>query len=255
MHRRPYILYIVGIAFFCAMDTMMKKLVGTMPAVSATWWRYLLATLFTLPFWVRAGLPRPTREMLPLHMLRAAFVSVSAVSFFWGIGRLPLAQAVTIGFSAPLMIPPLAALILKERLESRSIGAGALGFCGVLVASGIGSAQPHDIAGVAAVALSAATYAVTVVATMVLGAIFFTGSEFLDSAMVYPLMICGVCILTSVAGTFFVKLGPNGSIMGALYKGLIATGALSLAGLAIATQLTVGWGVILPAASGAPCEA
>lgn len=163
MHGRPYFLYAAGIAFFCGMDVMMKALVGTMPAVSATWWRYLLATLFTLPFWLRAGMPRPTLEMLPLHALRAAFVSVSAVLFFWGIGRLPLAQVVTIGFSAPLMIPPLAAIFLKERLEPRSIGAAVLGFAGVLVASGIGSDQPHDIAGVVAVALSAATYAVTVV--------------------------------------------------------------------------------------------
>ncbi len=163
MHGRPYVLYLVGIGLFCGMDATMKMLVGTMPAVSATWWRYLLATLFTLPMWLRAGRPRLTREMLPLHAVRAAFVSVSAVLFFWGIGRLPLAQAVTIGFSAPLMIPPLAALLLRERLEPRSIGAGLLGFAGVLVASGIGSEQPVDLPGILAVALSAATYAVTVV--------------------------------------------------------------------------------------------
>ena len=62
--------------------------------------------------------------------------------------------------------------------------------------------------------------------------------------MVYPLAICGVCIVTSIIGTFFVKLGANNSIMGALYKGLIATGLLSIVGLAIATQFIVGWGEI-----------
>jgi K(+)-stimulated pyrophosphate-energized sodium pump len=61
--------------------------------------------------------------------------------------------------------------------------------------------------------------------------------------MVYPLAICAVCILTSIAGTFFVRLGPSNSIMGALYKGLIATGLLSIVGLAIATTV-VGWGNI-----------
>ena len=50
--------------------------------------------------------------------------------------------------------------------------------------------------------------------------------------MIYPLAIGAVCILTSIAGTFFVKLGANQSIMGALYKGLIATGVLSLVGIA-----------------------
>ncbi|EHH08668.1 membrane-bound proton-translocating pyrophosphatase [Agrobacterium tumefaciens CCNWGS0286] len=99
-----------------------------------------------------------------------------------------------------------------------------------------------DCAGMAADLFE--TYAVSVVATMVLAAIFFAGTPILESAMVYPLAICGACILTSIAGTFFVKLGTNNSIMGALYKGLIATGVFSVAGLAVATHATVGWGVV-----------
>ena len=88
------------------------------------------------------------------------------------------------------------------------------------------------------------TYAVTVVATMVLGSIFFAGTATLLPSMIYPLAICGVCIITSIIGTYFVKLGANNSIMGALYKGLIATGLLSIVGLAIATQFVIGWGEI-----------
>ncbi|RDV01345.1 sodium-translocating pyrophosphatase [Undibacter mobilis] len=99
-----------------------------------------------------------------------------------------------------------------------------------------------DCAGMAADLFE--TYAVTVVATMVLAAIFFAGQPILGSAMLYPLAICGACIVTSIIGTFFVKLGANGSIMGALYKGLIAGGVLSIGGLAIATQYTIGWGQI-----------
>jgi len=97
-----------------------------------------------------------------------------------------------------------------------------------------------DCAGMAADLFE--TYAVTTVATMVLAAIFFAGAPILDSVMIYPLAICGVCIITSIAGTFFVRLGPSNSIMGALYKGLIVTGLLSVVGLALATWLTVGWG-------------
>ncbi|MGA2484798.1 MAG: sodium-translocating pyrophosphatase [Roseiarcus sp.] len=99
-----------------------------------------------------------------------------------------------------------------------------------------------DCAGMAADLFE--TYAVTVVATMVLASIFFAGAPNLAQTMLYPLAICGVCIITSIIGTFFVKLGANNSIMGALYKGLIATGLLSIVGLAIATQLVVGWGSI-----------
>ncbi|UJW73272.1 sodium-translocating pyrophosphatase [Rhizobium sp. SL42] len=99
-----------------------------------------------------------------------------------------------------------------------------------------------DCAGMAADLFE--TYAVSVVATMVLAAIFFAGSTALEVAMIYPLAICGACIITSIIGTFFVKLGTNGSIMGALYKGLIVTGLLSIGGLALATSLTIGWGSI-----------
>jgi K(+)-stimulated pyrophosphate-energized sodium pump len=99
-----------------------------------------------------------------------------------------------------------------------------------------------DCAGMAADLFE--TYAVTVVATMVLGAIFFAGTDVLSSVMIYPLAICAACIVTSIVGTFFVKLGANGSIMGALYKGLIVTGVLTIAGLAVANQLTIGWGEI-----------
>jgi K(+)-stimulated pyrophosphate-energized sodium pump len=99
-----------------------------------------------------------------------------------------------------------------------------------------------DCAGMAADLFE--TYAVTVVATMVLAAIFFAGQPVLASTMLYPLGICGACIVTSIIGTFFVKLGANGSIMGALYKGLIAAGVLSIGGLAIATHYLIGWGQI-----------
>ncbi len=99
-----------------------------------------------------------------------------------------------------------------------------------------------DCAGMAADLFE--TYVVTVVATMVLGSIFFDGAPILIPAMTYPLAICAICIVTSIIGTFFVKLGANNSIMGALYKGLVATGVLSILGLAIATTYVIGWGEI-----------
>src|SRR6202042_715992 len=99
-----------------------------------------------------------------------------------------------------------------------------------------------DCAGMAADLFE--TYAVTVVATMVLASIFFENTPALIPTMMYPLAICGACIVTSIIGTFFVKLGANNSIMGALYKGLIVTGVLSILGLAIATQFVIGWGEV-----------
>lgn len=97
-----------------------------------------------------------------------------------------------------------------------------------------------DCAGMAADLFE--TYAVTAVATMVLAAIFFAKTPILASMMTLPLAIGGICIITSIIGTFFVKLGPSQSIMGALYKGLIATGVLSLIGIALVIYYLIGFG-------------
>ena len=99
-----------------------------------------------------------------------------------------------------------------------------------------------DCAGMAADLFE--TYAVTTVATMVLAAIFFSpaGLDALTRMMTLPLAIGGVCIIASIIGTFFVKLGANQSIMGALYKGLIATAILSLIGIAGVISQLIGFG-------------
>jgi K(+)-stimulated pyrophosphate-energized sodium pump len=85
-----------------------------------------------------------------------------------------------------------------------------------------------DCAGMAADLFE--TYAVTTVATMVLAAIFFRDAApgVVGQMMLLPLAICGVCIVTSIIGTFFVRLGKSRNIMGALYQGLIVTGVLSI---------------------------
>src|SRR5690242_506898 len=83
-----------------------------------------------------------------------------------------------------------------------------------------------DCAGMAADLFE--TYAVTIVATMVLAAIFFANTPLLVNMMTFPLAIGGACIITSIIGAFFVKLPASQSIMGALYRGFIASAVLSL---------------------------
>ena len=95
-----------------------------------------------------------------------------------------------------------------------------------------------DCAGMAADLFE--TYAVTIVATMVLASIFFNDL----AMMVYPLTIGATCIVTSIIGTFFVRLGSNNSIMGALYKGFIASAVLSLIALYFVTDNYIGLGEI-----------
>ena len=90
-----------------------------------------------------------------------------------------------------------------------------------------------DCAGMAADLFE--TYAVTVVATMLLASIFFDGA-LQTKMMMFPLLISGVCIIASVLGTFFVKLGEDRKIMRALYKGLIATAVISAVLIALVTM-------------------
>jgi len=92
-----------------------------------------------------------------------------------------------------------------------------------------------DCAGMAADLFE--TYAVTIVATMLLSSIFFVNNFHM---MIYPLAIGAACILTSIVGTFFVRLGPSKNIMGALYKGFIVTAILSLAILYPITDKIIG---------------
>ena len=100
-----------------------------------------------------------------------------------------------------------------------------------------------DCAGMAADLFE--TYAVTVVATMVLASIFFAGNEILEQAMVYPLVIGGACIIASVIGTFFVRLGASQSIMGALYKGFIVSAVISAVLLWFVTDWVLGVDTVL----------
>ncbi|MEE1543587.1 MAG: sodium/proton-translocating pyrophosphatase, partial [Alphaproteobacteria bacterium] len=101
-----------------------------------------------------------------------------------------------------------------------------------------------DCAGMAADLFE--TYAVTMVATMLLAAIFFTG-ETQVMMMELPLVIGGACILASVAGNFLVKLGPSNNVMAALYKGLIGAAALSAVLIAIIIGVWVGFDTELTA--------
>jgi K(+)-stimulated pyrophosphate-energized sodium pump len=112
-----------------------------------------------------------------------------------------------------------------------------------------------DCAGMAADLFE--TYVVTIVATMVLSSIVFAGTNAVLPMMALPLLIAGLCIFTSIAGTFFVRLGKGSrNVMGALYKGFIASAVLSLAAVAGAIELGLaevgGWSAALVTRDGAP---
>lgn len=94
-----------------------------------------------------------------------------------------------------------------------------------------------DCAGMAADLFE--TYVVTIVGTMLMAGIYFTG-QVLNTMMYYPLAICGISVVATIVGTFFVRLGPTNDIMKALYKGFVATAVISGIGIFFLTQAWIG---------------
>lgn len=101
-----------------------------------------------------------------------------------------------------------------------------------------------DCAGMAADLFE--TYVVTIVGTMLLAGVFFQG-VLLEKMMYFPLAICAVCVIASILGTFFVRLGSNNNIMQALYKGFVATAVFSAIGIAALIQWLLGFDTVYQA--------
>jgi S-adenosylmethionine uptake transporter len=155
-----------AVGVLSVMDALMKHLVLAIGIVAVSVWR----SLVTLGIATALYLPRrrswPTRPTLRLHIGRGAIVMVMAALFFWGIGRVPLAQGIALTFIAPLIALLLAAFFLGERIGRRSIFGSSAAFAGVL-AIVIGQARAQlggeVLLGTAAIVASALCYAVNIV--------------------------------------------------------------------------------------------
>ena len=191
-------------------------------------------------------------------MLVVGFALLS-ISFYYFIlsylelfpGRAIVAPLVSLGFGASL-ISIFARLGGGIFTKGADVGADLVG----KIEAGIPEDDPRnpaviadnvgdnvgDCAGMAADLFE--TYVVTVVATMVLASIFFASDE-TNTMMMYPLAIAGVCIIASIIGTYFVRLGKNQNIMMALYKGFLVTAILSAILLYFITDHIVGMHTLL----------
>lgn len=159
----PVLMTLLGVALYSVMDAMMKGASLAMGAYSALLWRSVFAIAWTLPTWRVTGGTWPGKAALRLHVLRGAVAAGMALSFFWGLTRLPIAEAIAISFVAPLIALYLAAVMLGERIAKGAVLASVMGLAGVLVigAARMGASEPADGVGwgIAAVVLSAVLYA------------------------------------------------------------------------------------------------
>ena len=163
----PFAVACVGIALFSAMDAAMKGVALAIGAYSAMLWRQAFgASMGLLPYMLtRQGWP--SRAGLKVHVLRGFVASIMAVSFFYGIARIPLAEGIALSFIAPLIALYLSAVILGERVGRSSIIASVLGIAGVAVMViarlNDDSGAPRQLDGVAAIFLSAVFYAYNII--------------------------------------------------------------------------------------------
>lgn len=163
----PILVTLLGLAFFGVMDGVMKSASIAVGPYAAMFWRGLIGTAIMAPLWWRqrrrAGVTGwPSQDVMRVHVLRGFVAVVMAVTFFFGLVRTPMAEAMALTFIAPLIALYLAALLLGEKVSRRAVGGSLLALMGVgVIAAGkLGGNYTRDgVVGLIAILLSAVLYA------------------------------------------------------------------------------------------------
>lgn len=129
----PMLVCAFAIFLLCIMDAAMKSLTLAIGVYSAVLARSVLATLTAGSAWSAGSRNWPERHVLKLHVLRAATVGCILILFFWGLARLPLAEAIALSFIAPIIALFMAAVLLGEQIHKSAIWASAAGLAGVTI--------------------------------------------------------------------------------------------------------------------------
>lgn len=159
----PFLAACAGVALFSVMDAVMKDLVLSIGVFNTMLWRNGLGALIAGVGWSAMKGPWPNAKVMRLHIWRGVILTFVGLTFFWAIGRLPLAEAIALSFIAPLIALYLAAIMLGEQIGRAAIWASLLGMAGVVVIGwgkfGQGDYPPDAPLGVAAVFVSAVLFA------------------------------------------------------------------------------------------------
>ncbi len=159
----PFLSVTAGIATFCTMDALMKSASISAGVYNALLFRAGIGTLIVAPLWLLARGRWPTWPVLKIHALRSAVVAAMAGLFFWGLVRLPMAEAMALSFISPLVALYLAAVMLGETIRPAAILASLFGIGGVVVIAAARFGEDGDLdaalPGIAAVLCSAVFYA------------------------------------------------------------------------------------------------
>ncbi|MFA6220050.1 MAG: DMT family transporter [Erythrobacter sp.] len=160
---RPILATAVGIGLLSLMDALMKLAALQLGAYVAALMRSVMAFGLVAPLWLAGRPDWPARSVLRLHLIRGVVGALMALTFFFSLTRLPLAETIAISFIAPLVSLYLAAAILGEVVHKRAVWGSMLGLVGVLVIVGgkfgRGNLTLETWQGLAAIVVSALLYA------------------------------------------------------------------------------------------------
>jgi S-adenosylmethionine uptake transporter len=159
----PFAAAFAGVGFLSLMDAFMKEAALLIGAYTATVLRAGIGAAIIAPFWLARGPAWPSRAVMKLHLTRGVVSAFMALSFFFALTRLPLAEAIALSFVAPLLALYLARVLLGETIARNAIIASVLGFAGTLVIVGgrigAGGFDRDAGMGLAAMLFSAVLYA------------------------------------------------------------------------------------------------
>ena len=156
----------LGIAVFSAMDAVVKGLSLALGAYNALLWRSFAGVAISGILFVATRTAWPVRSVMRVHLIRGSVSAVMAIAFFWGLARVPMAQAVALAFIAPLIALFLAAVLLKEHVGRTAIIASLLAIIGVgVILTGQARAEmgPEAFHGTLAILVSAVCYAYNII--------------------------------------------------------------------------------------------
>ena len=161
-----YLVALGGIGMFSIMDMLIKALAIALGTFPTLWWRSLIGVAMSTALFLVHRPAWPNRKTLRLHLVRGLITAAMAFLFFWGLARVPMAQAIALTFIAPLLALYLAALLLGERIGARTLTGSVAAFAGVVVIV-VGQAQANlgreALLGSAAILVGALLYAYNIV--------------------------------------------------------------------------------------------
>lgn len=215
---------LVGLLAFASMDVVMKSLAISMGAYNAILWRVLASlVLVSVVFFARRP-KMPSRAARKVHLQRGIIVVFMSYLFFWGLARVPLAEAIALSFIAPIIALYLAAVFLGETIHRYAIYASVLGFSGVLVIAGGRATGDYDEAallGIGAILLSAVLYAGNLVIqrrqALLAGPIEISFSQNLIVGTAFLLLAPFFAVLPDTADLPLIGAGAILSIIAAVF--------------------------------------